>query len=48
VDLDAVTSALMLRLHKLIPAAAESWCHAKCLLEFAASSHRRHGEFLKS
>jgi len=51
VDLDAVTSALMLRLHKLIPAAAESWCHAECLLEFGrqfASPARRILEIVRA
>ena len=33
-DLEEVKSALMLRLHELVPPEAEPWCHAECLLEF--------------
>lgn len=34
VDLEEVTAALMRRLERLVPAEAEPWCHAECLLEF--------------
>lgn len=34
VDLEEVTAALMRRLQKLVPAEAEPWCQAECLLEF--------------
>ena len=34
VDLEEVTAALMRRLQKLVPAEAEPWCRAECLLEF--------------
>ncbi len=33
-DLDEVKASLLRRLKELVPAEAEPWCHAECLLEF--------------
>ncbi len=33
-DLEEVRASLMRRLKELVPAEAEPWCHAECLLEF--------------
>ena len=34
VDLEAITASAMRRLKGLVPAEAEPWCHAECLIEF--------------
>jgi nucleotide-binding universal stress UspA family protein len=33
-DLKEVKASLMRRLRELVPAEAEPWCHAECVLEF--------------